>query len=99
MSTDPKPATVKSFIIPAAASAILVVLMVVALAEQCHSQSPALPAPVSERERREADEALRILCEGKRVIEYLAGARVPMPKTTAAYHRRCDAFRESIART
>lgn len=46
MSTDPKPATVKSFIIPAAASAILVVLMVVALAEQCHSQSPALPAPV-----------------------------------------------------
>jgi len=71
----------------------------VAACEAVLDFQPALPAPVSDRERREADEALRILCEGKRVIEYLAGARVPMPKTTAAYHRRCDAFRESIART
>ena len=28
----------------------------------------------------------------KRVIEYLAGARVPMPKTTANYLRRCESF-------
>jgi hypothetical protein len=59
---------------------------------------PTLPQPASERAIRESEEALRILCEGKRVIEYLAGARVPMPKTTAAYHSRCNAFRESIAR-
>ena len=45
MSTDPKPATVKSFIIPAAARRSSS-YEVVALAEQCHSQSPALPAPV-----------------------------------------------------
>jgi len=59
---------------------------------------PALPQPAGERAVRESEEALRILCEGKRVIEYLAGARVPMPKTTAAYHRRCDEFRAAIAR-
>ena len=59
---------------------------------------PVLPQPAGERAVRESEEALRILCEGKRVIEYLAGARVPMPKTTAAYHRRCDEFRAAIAR-
>lgn len=59
---------------------------------------PVLPHPAGERAVRESEEALRILCEGKRVIEYLAGARVPMPKTTAAYHRRCDEFRAAIAR-
>ncbi|MBP6381964.1 MAG: hypothetical protein KBG29_17120 [Pseudomonadales bacterium] len=57
---------------------------------------PVLPQPASERAVRESEEALRILCDGRRVIEYLAGARVPMPKTTAAYHRRCDAFLESV---
>ena len=39
-------------------------------------------------------DTLRLIDEGKRVIEYLAGARVPMPKTTANYLRRCDSFRD-----
>jgi len=59
---------------------------------------PVLSAPVTERAVRDSEEALRIICEGKRVIEYLAGARVPMPKTTAAYHRRCETFREAALR-
>ena len=57
---------------------------------------PQLPAQPTERDLRDADEAVRIICEGKQVIEYLAGARVPMPKTTAAYHRRCEEFRDRM---
>lgn len=57
---------------------------------------PQLAQEPSEDLRRKIDEALRLIADGKRVIEYLSGARVPMPKTTAAYHRRCDEFRESL---
>ncbi len=57
---------------------------------------PGLPADPTARQLRNADEAVRIISEGKRVIEYLAGARVPMPKTTAAYHRRCEEFRARV---
>ncbi|MGB1879875.1 MAG: hypothetical protein ACPHTD_04095 [Gammaproteobacteria bacterium] len=35
--------------------------------------------------------------EGKRLIEWTAFARVPMPKTTANYFERCDAFRRAAA--
>jgi hypothetical protein len=58
---------------------------------------PTLPEEATAEQRRLADDALRLLAEGKKVIEYLAGARVPMPKTTANYHRRCDEFRETCA--
>lgn len=58
---------------------------------------PTLPEEATAEQRRLADEALRLLAEGKKVIEYLAGARVPMPKTTANYHRRCDEFRATCA--
>ena len=54
---------------------------------------PVLPEDTTPEQRRLADDALRLIAEGKKVIEYLAGARVPMPKTTANYHRRCDLFR------
>ena len=53
------------------------------------------PEPVSESaaaDSRCCEDAQRLLTEGTRVIEYLAGARVPMPKTTLAYHRKCEAF-------
>jgi len=38
------------------------------------------------------EEAMRLIVEGKRVIEYIAGARVPMPKTTQEFHQRCERF-------
>jgi len=60
---------------------------------------PVLPHNASDEMVRRIEEALRLIGEGKRVIEYLAGARVPMPKTTAAYHQRCDAFLAEISRT
>ena len=65
----------------------------VAAGEDVAGFRPALPEDAPLEQRRLAEEALRLLAEGKKVIEYLAGARVPMPKTTANYHRRCDEFR------
>lgn len=69
----------------------------VAAGEQVSDFAPQLPDGAGIEARRRADEALRLVAEGKKVIEYLAGARVPMPKTTANYHRRCDAFRAAVA--
>ena len=39
------------------------------------------------------DEALRLIEAGRNVLGYLAGARVPMPKTVANYLERCRDFR------
>jgi hypothetical protein len=55
---------------------------------------PNIAAPLSVERQRYIDEALRILADGCHVIEYLAGARVPMPKTTANFHALCERFRE-----
>jgi hypothetical protein len=68
----------------------------VAACESVLSFRPQLQHAIDEECQRRIDEALRLIADGKRVIEYLAGARVPMPKTTAAYHRRCDAFRTTL---
>lgn len=65
----------------------------VAACEAVTEFRPVLPTGVSADRLRYAEDALRLIHDGKRVIEYLAGARVPMPKTTASYHGRCDAFR------
>jgi hypothetical protein len=71
----------------------------VAAGEQVAEFRPARPEPSSEFEQHEVTEALRLIAEGKRVIDYLAGARVPMPKTTANYHRRCGEFRNECLRS
>ena len=41
--------------------------------------------------RRESDE-LRLIDDGRRLISYLCGARVPMPKSTEAFLQRCAEF-------
>ena len=33
-----------------------------------------------------------MLRRGKEILTYVAGARVPMPKTTREYHEKCEAF-------
>jgi len=38
------------------------------------------------------DQGLKLVREGKRLIEWIAFARVPMPKTTDNYFKRCAAF-------
>ena len=65
----------------------------VAAGESVAEYRPDGPAPATRETARALEETLRLIGEGKRVIEYLAGARVPMPKTTANYLRRVAAFR------
>ena len=66
----------------------------VAACEAVNEFRPERSESCSERWRKYDQEALRLIQEGRQVIEYLAGARVPMPKTTAQYHERCDDFRQ-----
>lgn len=47
---------------------------------------------LSDAEFRRVYDGLQLLREGKDVITYLAGARVPMPKTTAEFLARCDDY-------
>lgn len=41
---------------------------------------------------RRVYDGLQLLREGKNVITYLSGARVPMPKTTAEFLAKCDEY-------
>lgn len=47
--------------------------------------------------RRMAGQGMSLTREGKRLIEWIAFARVPMPKTTENYFGRCDAFKRAAA--
>ena len=46
---------------------------------------------------REGARGLEILREGKKIVEWVAVARVPMPKTTHNFLQRCDAFTRDAA--
>ena len=46
---------------------------------------------------REGARGLEILREGKNIVEWVAVARVPMPKTTHNFLQRCDAFARDAA--
>lgn len=41
------------------------------------------------------EQALKLVREGKRLIEWIAFARVPMPKTTENFFQRCVAFKRA----
>lgn len=43
------------------------------------------------------DQGVKLVREGKRIIEWIAFARVPMPKTTGNFFQRCDAFKRAAA--
>ncbi len=49
-------------------------------------------AGMSDTDFRRVYDGLQLLREGKNVITYLSGARVPMPKTTADFLARCDEY-------
>jgi hypothetical protein len=42
------------------------------------------------------EQGLKLVREGKRLIEWIAFARVPMPKTTENYFKRCAAFQHAV---
>ena len=59
----------------------------------------ALPAklgvPMSEAERQCTERGAQLVREGVDLIDSIARARVPMPKSTEAYIERCECFREA----
>jgi hypothetical protein len=55
---------------------------------------PDLQAHSSRECRYVMEEALKTLIAGRNLINWIARARVPMPRSTAAYIARCDSLRE-----
>lgn len=67
----------------------------VAASEDLQEFVPNVPDVMSENMHRQVADGLRLMNEGKDVISFLAGARVPMPKTTREYLERCRAYAET----
>jgi len=65
--------------------------------EKLRAMPAKLGAPMSEGERQCAERGFRLVREGVDLIDSIARARVPMPKSTAAYIERCRCFREAWA--
>lgn len=51
---------------------------------------------MTKEKRAIADQGLKLVREGKRLIEWIAFARVPMPKTTENFFQRCESFRSAV---
>ena len=66
----------------------------VAAADAVNDYRPAVEGrALSDTEFRRIYDGLQLLRQGKDVITYLSGARVPMPRTTAEFLARCDEYR------
>ncbi len=66
----------------------------VACGEQIEEFTPSLPGEANDGQRQRAREGLRLLRDGKELVTYLAGARVPMPKSTRHFLARVEEYRE-----
>lgn len=65
----------------------------VAATDAIREYQPAVDdSELSDVEFRRVYDGLQLLREGNAVITYLSGARVPMPKTAAAFLARCDDY-------
>jgi len=64
----------------------------VALAEALNTFQPDLPADVKQITRMKTREGMALLHDGKRLVGYIAGARVPMPKGTKEYIAKCQEY-------
>jgi hypothetical protein len=51
---------------------------------------------MTKEDRAISDQGVRLVREGKRLIEWIAFARVPMPTTTENYFQRCAAFKSAV---
>ncbi len=64
----------------------------VAALEAVQTFRPTVSGDLGDSERHQVEYGGRLLREGKDIITYLAGARVPMPKTTREYVAQLDAY-------
>jgi hypothetical protein len=66
----------------------------VACGERLLEFRPPAPIPNDENAQRRVEDGLRLLREGASLLTYLAGARVPMPKSTREFLDLCRRYRE-----
>lgn len=64
----------------------------VALKEALDTFKPDLPGQAKQLIRMKTAEGLALLHDGKRLVGYIAGARVPMPKGTREYIAKCQDY-------
>jgi hypothetical protein len=64
----------------------------VAALEAVDEFEPRVPADIDEPGRHHIEHGSRLLQEGRKIITYLAGARVPMPKTTKEYVEQLENY-------
>jgi hypothetical protein len=64
----------------------------VALAEAMDAFEPELPDDSDQLLRMHTDKGRALLREGKRLLNYIANARVPMPRGTKNYIDRCEQY-------
>ena len=64
----------------------------VALAEEVDSFEPKLPQDADQMTKMKTGQGMALLREGKRLITYVSGARVPMPISTEQYIAKCDKY-------
>lgn len=69
----------------------------VAAAENVEQYRPVLPNDAPSAVKRLVHEAEDVLQRGRELIIYVAGARVPIPRTTENFLRRCEALNERSA--
>lgn len=67
----------------------------VAASEDLEEFEPKVPDVMSEDMHRQVADGLRLINQGKDVLGFLSGARVPMPKTTQEYLERCRRYTET----
>jgi hypothetical protein len=67
----------------------------VALGEMLDAFRPEVPDDADQMLRMRIAYARDLVQEGRRLIRYIAGARVPMPKSTAIYIKKCQRFARS----
>ena len=67
----------------------------VALGELLDAFRPEVPDDADQMLRMRIAYARDLVQEGRRLVSYIAGARVPMPKSTAIYIKKCHRFARS----
>ena len=67
----------------------------VSLGEQLDAFKPKPPEGADQMLRMTTAYGRDLVQEGRRLIHYIAGARVPMPKSTASYIEKCERYGEA----